>query len=559
MRIHGCGLKLTADIGIDDISNSIEREDEGLDLEFHFSTIFRTPDGARLAMRLSSAAGPPSDPPELCDRAKAFLAECENERGLQSDTCDAAPIDHIRYFRCVRDVSRADLARRDLLLPLSRAMPDAPAAAASSGIPAPFTYLGQFIAHDVTHTVFDGDFANPENYRSQAFDLDSVFGAVRADFTPPADLPELGGLRLGPTAPSQQGYDDFPRDNTDKYRGVPCIPDLRNDNNLNVAQLTVAIMKFHWLLAQLYPSAPERELKAMTMRHVQSVVLNDFLPRIVDPNVYNDVRSPGRRDRRRVIFPKGLPRFFQVPVEFAAACFRFGHTLVRDKYSWNAVQDTALSGQLRLFSHLAGVYRYVPQLADSWIIDWDRFSHNQASMAIDTRIAEDLRRLDRDWIDDPDVTGPGAPLSLGHVTLLRGDSMKVPTAQLLRTYLAGHLPDDAPELVPLAADEILPRGADWVQRHLCDDDQVELRERTPLWYYILREATFRGAFGSHLGPMCSRIVMETIHAAIEAAPGNIISGTPFVTAARLPVQPAQREKFLFADMINNLCRLSVPN
>ena len=98
-----------------------------------------------------------------------------------------------------------------------------------------------------------------------------------------------------------------------------------------------------------------------------------------------------------------------------------------------------------------------------------------------------------------------------------------------------------------------------MQRHLCDDDQVELRKRTPLWYYILREATFRGAFGSHLGPMCSRIVMETIHAAIEAAPGNIISGTPFVTAGRLPVQPAQREKFLFADMINNLCRLSVPN
>ena len=255
-------------------------------------------------------------------------------------------------------------------------MADAPAAAASSGIPVEFTYLGQFIAHDLTHTAFDGNFSNPKNYRSQAFDLDSVFGAVRADFTPPADLPELGGLRLGLTAPSQQGYDDFPRDNTDKFRGVPCIPDLRNDNNLNVAQLTVAIMKFHWLLAQLYPSAPDNELKAMTMRHVQSVVLNDFLPRIVDPHVYNDVRSRGRPDRRRVIFPKSLPRFFQVPVEFAAACFRFGHTLVRNKYIWNAAHETALSGQLRLFSFLAGVYRYAPQLADSWIIDWDRFSKN---------------------------------------------------------------------------------------------------------------------------------------------------------------------------------------
>ena len=179
MQIHGCGLKLTADIGIDDISSSIERKDKGLELEFHFSTIFRTLDGAKLAMRLSPGAGPPSDPPELCDRARAFLTEYKSERGLQSDTCDATPIDHTRYFRCVRDVTRADLPRRDLLLPLSRAMADAPAAAESSGIPAQFTYLGQFIAHDLTHTAFDGNFGNPKNYRSQALDLSSVFGAVR--------------------------------------------------------------------------------------------------------------------------------------------------------------------------------------------------------------------------------------------------------------------------------------------------------------------------------------------------------------------------------------------
>ena len=250
---------------------------------------------------------------------------------------------------------------------------------------------------------------------------------------------------------------------------------------------------------------------------------------------------------------------FKFRSEFAAACFRFGHTLVRPKYFWNMAHETALSRQLRLFSHLAGVYRYVPQLPDNWIIDWKKFSESQHSMAIDTRVADDLRRLDPNWFDDPDVVGSGEPLSLAYVTLLRGDSMKLATAQMLRTYLAGHLPIGAPELEQLTADEILPRGADWVQRHLSDDDQVELRERTPLWYYILREATFRGASGSHLGPMCSRIVMETIHAAIEAAPNNITSDTPFFAASRLPVQPAHREKFLFADLIRNLNYLSIPN
>jgi hypothetical protein len=61
-----------------------------------------------------------------------------------------------------------------------------------------------------------------------------------------------------------------------------------------------------------------------------------------------------------------------------------------------------------------------------------------------------------------------------------------------------------------------------VRRCLNAGDYGErLVQKAPLWFYTLREAEhFHG--GRRLGPLASRIVMETLHAAIQAAPGGII-------------------------------------
>jgi hypothetical protein len=51
-----------------------------------------------------------------------------------------------------------------------------------------------------------------------------------------------------------------------------------------------------------------------------------------------------------------------------------------------------------------------------------------------------------------------------------------------------------------------------------------LLEKTPLWLYVLKEAEVLGD-GKLLGPYAGRIVMEALHAAIEASDISILDGT----------------------------------
>ncbi len=51
----------------------------------------------------------------------------------------------------------------------------------------------------------------------------------------------------------------------------------------------------------------------------------------------------------------------------------------------------------------------------------------------------------------------------------------------------------------------------------------ELVTATPLWFYVLREAERLGQ-GMRLGPLGGRIVMETLHAAIDASEDSILRG-----------------------------------
>ena len=69
------------------------------------------------------------------------------------------------------------------------------------------------------------------------------------------------------------------------------------------------------------------------------------------------------------------------------------------------------------------------------------------------------------------------------------------------------------------------------------DAGMPLMRRTPLWFYALRESEHPSlGNGKHLGPLASRIVMESIHAAIEAAPDGI-AGRRFAPRTELGGRP----------------------
>jgi len=117
-----------------------------------------------------------------------------------------------------------------------------------SGIPALYTYLGQFIDHDIT---FDpasslqqqNDPDSLTDFRTPAFDLDNVYGRG------PDDQPYLydgnNSFLLGDTI--EGGGDpnakDLPRNGANPKRAL--IGDPRNDENTIVSQLQGLFLRFH--------------------------------------------------------------------------------------------------------------------------------------------------------------------------------------------------------------------------------------------------------------------------------------------------------------------------
>ncbi|CAN5507972.1 heme peroxidase family protein [soil metagenome] len=419
-----------------------------------------------------------------------------------------------------------------------------------SDIPAAFTYLGQFVMHDMTYAT--GDPAKPKSLRSAALDLDSIFDP------PPKDLKIAPGKFM--TAPLQLGCtvlggyrpelpEDLPRDIT----GIACVGDNRNDDILPLAQFHTAIMLFHNAVAALeWGGAEPRDATAL---HVQSVVLHDYLKLLIDPAVYDDVIANGRA----VIAPKGdvatpLDTYF-IPLEFAFACGRFGHSLIRSNYpGWNRYNtgspdafwnNTASSSEPHPFRGTTPPPKFVTRLPRLWITDWHAlldFSDGQFGQGrpgaakpimaapINTRLAHRLTEIPTPAI--PAKIGRagdiGSSHNLAERTLLRGNLLAFKSGQEIAQAVLDILKlskvkrplfeiltdkeirqDEHPDILAALSKPAAPNGR-------------TLLEATPLWFYVLKEAE-RRQDGKRLGPLASRIVMETLHAAIQAARPSIIN------------------------------------
>src|SRR6266516_1390625 len=120
-----------------------------------------------------------------------------------------------------------------------------------SGIPALYTYLGQFIDHDIT---FDpasslqkqNDPDALHDFRTPAFDLDDVYGRGPDDqpylYDRPPDKPAMF-LLGGPISGGTTTASDLPRNTAIPARAL--IGDPRNDENVIVSQLQGLFLRFH--------------------------------------------------------------------------------------------------------------------------------------------------------------------------------------------------------------------------------------------------------------------------------------------------------------------------
>ena len=138
----------------------------------------------------------------------------------------------------------------------------------TSQIPSGFTYLGQFLDHDLTFdktTVMLGTTISPTallQARSPSLDLDSLYGAGPQD-PESAKFYESDGmhLKVGKTdaadgIPAKLGF-DLPRGagSSAAAKRKAIIPDPRNDENLAVAQTHAAMIRFHNRVLDSLPAA----------------------------------------------------------------------------------------------------------------------------------------------------------------------------------------------------------------------------------------------------------------------------------------------------------------
>jgi len=440
-------------------------------------------------------------------------------------------------------------------------------------ITAAYTYLGQFIDHDLT---FDPtsqlrQFLSPKeinglaDFRSPRFDLDSLYGRG------PADQPYMykpGGVRmlLGRRM-SGNPYDPGSRQVPRGPRGRAPLRDPRNHENRIVAQLHAVFLRFHNRVAKhLGAQASFEEVRQQVRWHYQWMLVTDFLPTVVNnktfTSVFPDPRQPA--DPRLPGLENDV-RLMRMPVEFSVAAFRFGHAMVRPLYRLNTTverrpifsRDSRDGAPADKAADLGG-FRRMPS---DWAIDWQFFidlEHGaeptetaplfdrivrkpQKAYKIDTSLVSPLRHLPHRIAANPSI--------LALRNLQRGAALGLPSGQ----DVAGAL-GEAP--IP---DEKLVIG-----KATADDPKKPLTEiaegfagKAPLWAYILSEAQVtsweanpgmtRDNIPIKLGPVGGRIVAEVFAALLRSDPKSYLNeGAGFTPIADFK----HGETFGLAELIN---------
>lgn len=439
-------------------------------------------------------------------------------------------------------------------------------------IPAGYTYFSQYITHDIT---FDPTsslmrFNDPDkirNFRTPRLDLDSLYGGgpLVSPFLYDRNK-EFGklliGMNLNVSVKARNGVrikkrfdqlnnnqlidtllteeNDLPRNS----QGSALIGDPRNDENVILKQLHLAFIKFHnkvlddVLIRGVKGIQAFHEAQRLVRWHYQWIILDDLLPRLVSQEVLDEIwnlrkdqntilpdevgRQSDKAETRNSSECRNIPKlcFYQwrqqpfIPVEFAMAAFRFGHSMIRNNYKLNSQLERQ---SLTRLIH-AGYLR------ENWTVQWDKFLNiknspekPQASRKLNKNLSSSLGAIssssNRDGIDNVVMRD-----------LLRGYRLDLPSGQAVAHALG------IPQKKILKGPEL------------------------PLWYYILSEAGKFGIAencegkggGYKLGPVGSRIVAEVIVGLVFGDSHSFLNVNPNWT----PPYDSLGDKFELQDILN---------
>lgn len=408
-------------------------------------------------------------------------------------------------------------------------MHDAEDASRNSEIPAAYTFFAQFVDHDITldagseltsEALTRGQVEALPNLRSASLDLDSVYG-FGPDVSPHLyDREQPRRLLVGSKVGDVANPNDVPR----SADGTALIGDPRNDENIFLSQMHLLFLRFHnrriidLLIRHDNANEPPprfEDVQRDVRYHYQALVLYDFLRRVCDKNVYNFALREIQRPEDERDYPFFLRHLIdksdrlRMPVEFSAAAYRFGHTLVRSNYPANSTYPS-----IEIFDErfrTTGLSPIPPELTVDWrfLLDVDPANQDYVrSKAIDHLLANELADLPRP------VAGRDArdqDRSLAFRNLLRGYVLGLPSGQQVAKVLAEKYKSPGSEGARINTDqhlEFVEKVPAW--KHLVES-RPKLKCSTPLFLYLMLEAGVQGK-GNKLGPVGSAILMEVFSA-----------------------------------------------
>ncbi|WP_102795654.1 peroxidase family protein [Bowmanella denitrificans] len=415
-----------------------------------------------------------------------------------------------------------------------------------SSIPAGYTFLGQFIDHDITQSSTLASFPSSNstsgtfNDTSLQLDLSCLYiSGCYAEHQDAGLVDEKGNLKLGESVTDDgkiQKDADLLRNNNTKRA---LIPDQRNDENLIISQLHLQFQKLHNSFVEKcsYNSATDKfsYAREMTISSYQNIVINDFLFEILHKDIW--MYYFGSNNKMPELFFKNT-----IPREFTMAAFRFGHAMVKQRYRVNENRELTLN---ELF-HFTGNGRLngYNRLPSSVLVDWALFFFDASSKNVN------FSKLIFPAINIR-INGPTWPNNILSIrNLLRGNEESLLDIQSIILKIENsNIDKEIKELCTFLTEQELNPKIEMEENsnsirtsiNILDNvpDKKSILDNPPLLYYFLCESFFRSTrrtpngktnfnFSNSnkntktpdrkvkkLGPVCSIIIADTFHKILE--------------------------------------------
>jgi Animal haem peroxidase len=283
-------------------------------------------------------------------------------------------------------------------------------------LPAGYTYFGQFIDHDLTFdntsSLNPADMGKedrfPSNLRTPRFDLDSLYGDgpdaqpfMYDDNDGASLLFKEGDKNKVPVSTNNpeivEGFaNQADEDLLRSPNGRAIIGDKRNDENSIISQIQLSFVKFHNKVVEKLKTSDltgtalfEAARKEVRWAY-QKLVIEDFLPRIVKGEVFEDLKTaktPANRSSCYALYTED--KRINLPREFVVAAYRFGHSGVRFGYRLNHDNDpdNGKPGRFSIFASSKdpsgkSLLGFDPLRKIDVIDNWSRFFPNTTPLNI---------------------------------------------------------------------------------------------------------------------------------------------------------------------------------